>query len=209
MASENIFSVQNHFRQVLEPVGQVVLAGGAVRDYWRQVIPKDFDVFVLPWAPTEGFHTDNVRKSMVRELLKDYEKNQPILAHDYEPYLVADLNWHEVRVQVMLNPAPDPIKLVDTFDWQICQYYWNGSELYGRDNPIETVKPGAELKLNKVRFPASTLRRGYRFSERFQMVLPNETILKLCQMVVERGMYAGPEGAVPDMPSLEANTLVD
>ena len=208
--SENIFTVHNHFRQVLGPVGQVVLAGGAVRDSLRNQEPKDYDIFVLPWQLDTEWHRNEGRKFIVKDLLKDYKKNQPILTHDYEPYLVADLTWHDVRVQVMLNPAQSMYSLVETFDWKICKFAWNGSAMYLEFDPNEVIVPGAELELNTVRFPASTLRRGFRFSERFGMSLPQSTILELCRLTIEKASnWTGPQGANPDMPSLEANTLVD
>jgi tRNA nucleotidyltransferase/poly(A) polymerase len=51
----DIFAVHSHFEPALREFGQVVIAGGAVRDHLLGRQAKDFDVFVL-WDNPDDYH---------------------------------------------------------------------------------------------------------------------------------------------------------
>lgn len=196
-------AVYEDMEPLLRPFGKVVMAGGAVRDHLMGRTPKDFDIFVL------GASWDDKLVEKVRDLLAPFEKVSELEFHLSEPYLVQSVRHTNGHVmQIMLNPAPTVSALVDTFDWNTCLFAYDGT-VHARED-IANIAVGKELKLQTCRFPMSTLRRGFRFSERFGMELPKATIVSLCEkVVVKKAMPQGPEGNMPDMPSLAANVLVE
>lgn len=187
-------------KAALSQFGPVVVAGGAVRDHLMGRAPKDYDIFVL------GSTWDDTLVERVRTALSPFEPITTLEFHKSEPYLVTTVRHKGEMVQVMLNPAPTVSALVDTFDWNVCLFAYDGDTVTARTN-IEEIGEGYELKLQACRFPLSTLRRGFRFSERFGMTLKRETVVDLCQRIVT-GPAVGSVANEPDMPSLAANVLV-
>jgi len=188
----------------IAPFGIPVLAGGAVRDSLLGRTPKDYDLFIL-----QGCLFDFDRaKAEIPPLLADLVQVPPVVDwHNSEPYLVATVEWRGVQVQVLVNPAPDMASLIKTFDWNVCLFGFDGKE-YFQGESLENIVPGKDLRLQTTTFPLSTLRRGFRFSERFKMRLLSADILSLCQSVVDNAAK-GPHGNEPDMEALAANILVD
>lgn len=200
-------TVYSEFNQRLSSLGRVVIAGGAVRDTLLGKPPKDWDIFVLP-----GGAFDYERgKALTVQALQDLTKVTPVVDwHGSEPYLVATVKWNEAEVQVLVNPAKDKAALVGTFDWSVCLFAYDGEYLHGE--PLENIAAGKSLRLQTVTFPMSTLRRGYRFSERFKMKLEQKDVVDLCRQVISKADAkndVGPTGNEPDMPSLAANVLVE
>ncbi len=195
------------FNPRLSSFGQLCIAGGAVRDELMGVAPKDFDLFCL----CNGDWDFKDAKEQLSGRLDGLSASPPTVEwHKSEPYLVATIIVNGQQVQILANPAGSIEELISTFDWNVCLFARTETEIY-QQTAIEDIAVGKELKLNKVTFPLSTLRRGFRFSERFTMKLRNEDVHTLCGAILEKskkGMGVGPEGNEPDMPSLEANTLV-
>lgn len=187
------------FTHRLGGFGRIVIAGGAVRDTLLGQEPKDFDVFVLH---DEGVKFSEMKKALV-PAVADLTPIPPVVEwHNSEPFLVVTINWHGKQIQILANPAPNPEALVDTFDWSVCLYAYFDDSLIARE-PVDNIKPGGELWLNRVTYPLSTLRRGFRFSERFLMKLRREDIDTICAKVLEKG-----QKQEPDRPSEEKNRLV-
>lgn len=194
--------VYSEFTRRLGSFGTTVIGGGAVRDHLMGRKAKDYDLFLLNHSFTKE------ARSNVMNCLSGLEVVKPLEFHQSEPYLVVTVRWCGVDVQVMLNPATSPEELISTFDWNVCLFAYDGSKFITREH-IDNIGMGKTLYLNKVTFPQSTLRRGFRFSERFGMQLPRATVIHLCEQVLGKKGLAGPAGAEPDMPSLAANILVD
>lgn len=196
------------FEPRLGDFGPLCLAGGAVRDELLGRTPKDFDLFCL-WTSEWDFKS--IRETLSSRLDGLAISEPSVEWHKSEPYLVANVKIDGADVQVMANPAATPEALVDTFDWSVCLFARTADQLIQR-TPLEEIGHGKELKLQKVTFPLSTLRRGFRFSERFKMQLRREDINLLCSKIIENqktGNEVSPSGNEPDMPSLEANTLLN
>lgn len=180
--------------------GNVVVAGGAVRDFLMKRTPKDYDMFIL------GVPRDEAEPEIIKAM-SGFEPVKVIEGHSSEPYLVGTWRYRDSTVQVMVNPAASTGALLDTFDWNTALFAYDGD--FHQRTRIEDIAPGKDLRLQTVTFPLSTLRRGFRFSERFKMVFPRDLIVSLCEQVVEKGGKVGATGAEPDMLSLAANVLVD
>lgn len=155
--------------------GRVVIAGGSVRDHMMDRTPKDYDVFVLGTQ-------DKIFGPDAAKALHGLEPIKPLEFHKSEPFMVAAVRWHGVDVQVMATPFTTTDDLLKSFDWNVCLFAFDGS--FDCREDIKNIKPCAALKLHTVTFPMSTLRRGFRFSERFLMELRRADILRLCKQIV-------------------------
>lgn len=193
----------------LREFGIPVVAGGAVRDSLMNKEPKDWDVFILRGPDKWDF---KAIAEQIKPALSDLTKAEPAVSwHLSEPYLVSNVKWKDSIIQVLVNPAASMEELIATFDWNVCLFAHDGERL-AQEELIENIGPGKELHLKTVTFPLSTLRRGFRFSERFKMKLLRPDVLKLCREIIKNadaGAHIGPQANEPDMPALAANALID
>lgn len=201
-------SIYKEFQGRLVSFGTLVAAGGAVRDSLLGREPKDYDLFLL-WPGEFEFEE---AKKQIEPLLSDLARIPPVVEwHNSEPFLVATVDYQGLQVQVLVNPQPTMADLIASFDWNVCLFGYDGTR-YFQGEQLENIKAGCDLKLQKVTFPLSTLRRGFRFSERFKMRLLYEDVLSLSQAIIANHKTKndkGPSGNEPDMKALEANLLVD
>lgn len=185
------------------------MAGGAVRDEIMGKVPKDFDLFIL-WRTEWDVEKFKEIKETIASCLTGFTESKPVVDwHNSEPYLVATVTVEGHEVQILVNPAQTPEQLLENFDWNVCLFAMT-EERTVQQTKIENIGVGKELTLNKVTFPLSTLRRGFRFSERFLMKLSRETVERLCREIIryaDEHMHSGPTGNTPDMRSLAANKL--
>jgi len=177
--------VYEEFASRLSHVGEVVIAGGAVRDFLMERDAKDYDIFILTTDETEEI------KLQILEALSDLETFFPVvnwarsIPADKESSLVKTVIWKGVEVQILINPALTPQALVETFDWNICCFAYSADGFY-KGMKIQDIGLECYLRLMRDTTPLSTLRRGFRFSERFQMYLDTEDIHRLCQEIIDR-----------------------
>lgn len=158
----------------LSKVGLVVIAGGAVRDSLLGVTAKDFDVFI------SCKQTDSVKIPMAMDGLERIEVPE---YHKSEPFLLGTWKVRGQYVQVMWTPHNSIAELVASFDWNVSLFAYDGRFHCFED--IANISSGKPLRIQKITFPASSLRRGFRFSERFGMKLQRSTVLQLCQAIIE------------------------
>jgi len=163
------------FRHRLSGIGPVVIAGGAVRDHLMGLVAKDYDVFVLG----TDFETQG---GALASPLSNLEQVTPLDFHKSEPFLVGTVKWDGSVIQVMSTPATSVDALLDTFDWNICLFAYDGS-IHAKED-IGNVGKGRTLRIHKVTYPLSTLRRGFRFSERYEMPLLKSDVERLCREVL-------------------------
>lgn len=203
----NVEMVRAEFARRLSSYGQVVIAGGAVRDCMMGKEPKDWDIFVLQGA---GFDFEEAKADMA-EALSDLSPIPPVVEwHRSEPFLVATVGWRDLEVQVLVNPAATVRELLDSFDWNVCLFAYDGT--YQSLETVDNIAPGKSLRLHRVTYPLSTLRRGFRFSERFKMKLDRADVLTLCRQIIDKhdaGMDDTPDGNEPDAHAIGRNILVE
>lgn len=196
--------VYERFSPLLSDFGSVMLAGGCVRDQLLGREAKDFDLFVL--SDKRDFSFEDIKKE-IGERIEGFTKSEPTVEwHNSEPYLVAAVDFEGAEVQIMVNPAKTPHELMGSFDWSVSLFTFDGAAIV-QGAPIDHIRTGGTMWLNKVTFPLSTLRRGFRFSERFKMKIKPEDIEVLCREVLakaEKGKHVDPDGNEPDMPALAA-----
>lgn len=176
---ERLHHIWSTLAAPLSQFGPVYIAGGAVRDTLMGREPKDYDVFVL------GLNDTEVNEQGVLAELTNYVNVEVRYEHKSEPFLIKTTRIEGCEVQIMINPAPTIDQLISTFDWNTCLFAF-GAEGYVCKESIENIGPGKELRLNACHYPWSTLRRGYRFSERFGMKLSHETIQRVLDVIASR-----------------------
>lgn len=180
------FDVYTEFNSRLRHVGEVVLAGGSVRDFCLRTtgtpaVTKDYDIFVLDQPPFDvSFET---REDSIKSALEGLPTVEPKFPwHKSEPFLVRTVLFRGAEVQILNSPCSTVDDLLDTFDWDVSRFAYNG--FLHAPVPVSDIGFGKTLKLHSVTCPMSTLRRGIRFSERFGMRLEDETVRMLCEKVV-------------------------
>lgn len=182
--------IHGKFSEVLGEFGEVAIAGGCVRDLLMGKIPKDYDVFILNTNPNDKVLNSQIKIKLDTLALPNIPSE--VDWHKSEPFLIATVNagvlfkGHDLEgtkeAQILLSPYKNIKKLVSSFDWNVCLFGWSEEGLY-KEEEVENIGKGKELKLNRITFPQSTLRRGYRFSERFLMKLRNSDLAKLTYLV--------------------------
>ena len=182
----DIEKVWKEMNSLLGDFGDVVIAGGAVRDFLMERKPKDYDVFILNtsgYIPTFTEVADLVRKATE---LSDYKKVEIKYEwHKSEPFLIESIVTPYGEVQIMARDIQTQADLIDTFDWNVARFsYGRKGFLNGED--VANIGVGKNLELHKVTYPYSTLRRGYRFSERFTMRFQSKDVRTICNMIVEK-----------------------
>ena len=184
---EHIYSI---FQPILAPFGQLVIAGGAVRDTLMGRTPKDYDLFILTDYKQSIFEEIKLKLGEALRLGNFASIESKIEWHKSEPYLIESIKYNGAELQIMVNFSKDIYQLVDGFDWNVSLFAYghlpNENKVgYHSLTKIEDIKSGEYLKLHKLTFPYSTLRRGYRFSERFLMRINGETIRQICAAIME------------------------
>ncbi len=119
------------------------IAGGAVRDALIGATPQDIDMYILG---VEGFRSTRPQEF---QMIND-----------------------ELEVQVMYTHHKTMEDLIRSFDWNVC---WcamgqDGTILnpFNLEEMIEG-RDGRAMELRNVTNPYANLRRGYRFSERYNL----------------------------------------
>lgn len=176
-------------RHVADAIGmRVIVAGGAVRDALRGERPKDIDLFVTHWGgdPQLGDRVDSVHTCT--------EENM------YRLFLRWEGDVDGFRVQIMQHPAAYEMQaLIDCFDWNVCRFAYDGWGVVA-GMKIEDVSPGKPLELHRCTFPGSTLRRGFRFSERFGMPVSRYTLQVVANAFVLHGWCISSTDAAKVLP---------
>lgn len=180
MGVELLTDVRDEFVGRLGHFGVVVIAGGAVRDAVMGRTPKDYDVFIL------GCPFNAESRDAVTERLNTLPSLDQLEFHKSEPFLTGTVSFHvageDVVVQVMTTDAATVPALLDRFDWNVSRFAFDGA--VHALTAIDEIGTGQPLRLHKVTYPLSTLRRGFRFSERFGMEFQRSDVLRLCRLLV-------------------------
>lgn len=169
-------AIHSAFAARLGGIGRVVIAGGAVRDTLMGVTPKDYDVFVLGSV--------GVPADMFSSALDGLQPLTLLEFHNSEPFLQGTYKFGAAVVQVMATPHRSVADLLDSFDWNVSRFAFDGASTIDLC-PVSEIGTGKTLSLHRVTFPASTLRRGFRFSERFKMLLNRDDLTRLCAAVLD------------------------
>jgi hypothetical protein len=150
--------------------GRAIVAGGSVRDILMEREPKDFDVFVIG-----GHFNADWSKGCERIESPDWHKS--------EPHLQATFRIDGKIVQVMKAESKSPAEVLDLFDWNVSRFAYDATakvDPFIRLTKLDDIAEGKSLVLHRVTYPVSSLRRGFRFSERFAMKFESADMMRLC-----------------------------
>lgn len=115
-----------------------IIAGGAIRDLFCGRPVKDVDFFCTN-------HSTYIQGKIGMQSTKDYEGMQYIQG-------ILDFPDEVPPMSLIFHDCPDPLKLIESFDFGICQIGWTGTEL------IKTSAFDWDFKHGVM-----TLRRGDRY----------------------------------------------
>ncbi|UCR81402.1 hypothetical protein [Brevundimonas phage AA] len=152
--------------------GRFVVAGGAIRDYWLGLDPKDIDIFVdtanrddLAVLAEEINKLDNFDVHMID--VEEYEVDDPYLVGCIEgSWTFNDEVW---PINIVARPSllAGPLSLVKTFDFGILQAWWDLT------SPAIQTTPACDFDRDELfatlmhdRHPAQSLERFNRFRDR-------------------------------------------
>lgn len=185
--------VEYAFRHVINKVKQVfpghwVVAGGAVRDTIMGVTPKDWDVYLLDACDRDW-----------GDVADAFRLWRPSPTHHVDEYtwLRLPVNTYETEFglcQLMLSKCGTMGDLIDTFDWNVSLFASDGVRTI-KGMETDDICPGRKLKLNALTYPTSSMRRGFRFSERYGMCIDSEDMRKLIDGMKEEWSGTGVEEA--------------
>lgn len=144
------------------------IAGGYARDQVLGIRPRDIDVFLLD---AEGKYLDfsaRLKNEHVIHVIDNRTYAMPKgKINPFDPAVNFDfLGW---KVQVMATACHSPQEVVDTFDYDVCQFWLDEFSLKpcGRHNDSITSLVNRQMRLQHVNTPWSSLRRGILMADRF------------------------------------------
>jgi hypothetical protein len=141
------------------------IAGGAIRDTLLGIQPKDYDLFVLGADPAAVLQACSGLTPKISSWRNQAPSSPAHIVDNYDVY------GQTVQVMVMEN-VHTVEGLLHSFDWNICKFALEGEELIKMGKlPVA----GDTLVLDCCPRPGSTLRRGKRFAEKFDMALDADT----------------------------------
>ena len=179
----------------------VVIAGGAVRDRFWGRKPKDYDIFILEGKLGPPMHNLTIKKARLWGKVVALGVTQDSRFNDFwyhdeggagRPVMTFTYCGH--KVQVMVRPFKDVPTLLESFDFDICQYAYRYGEVT-RPHTTGWAKTGdgkvhGYMKLNreavKTRF-ALALRRGIDFSVRYGISFRDADSEWLCAQMAGTG----------------------
>ncbi|GAF74459.1 unnamed protein product [marine sediment metagenome] len=174
---------------ILHEVSKVVpdlpwcVAGGAVRDLVLNQIPKDYDVFTYQTKDTPDKEIDRI-------VVAFREAGYQCSRKSASSYAMTAVEMFGSRVEICMDNHPTPIKLAQSFDWNVCLACAWMTEVIGEkklavwyeEDMLASVKfRHGSLRLLRDTTPDSTLRRGYNFAYRFGMKFHKEDQLHLAK----------------------------
>lgn len=99
--------------------------------------------------------------------------------------MLSQIELGDKKVQIMYSHKKNINELLDSFDWNVSLFAY-GNEGFIQREDIKNIGMGKELYLQGITFPSSSLRRGFRFSERFGMQINKEDLYRLCWLVSKK-----------------------
>lgn len=128
----------------------VWLAGGAIRRTLMgyKNVESDFDLF---------FETPEIKDDYIKSIENDgailKRKNDLNACYEYKGFIIQCIHVKYYK---------DPMEILDSFDYTICQFATDGKTLYY--NPLALYDLGRKrLVIHKVTYPVATLRRLLKY----------------------------------------------
>jgi len=144
-----------------------ILAGGAVRDFFLGVEPKDFDLF----SPYSSYKADIEGMNHI-----DFDDGEGTHAEEYEAMgeigIVMKGEIEGVNVDYIGMHLDDPVAMIESFDTDINQVFFaRGGRLYKKagfikalETKIVTVQRGDRLERTQERFDRFNLKMHGQFT---------------------------------------------
>lgn len=172
-------SIKDVYRFFAPLVGpRCCVAGGAVRDELIGRQPRDYDVFCFG-----EFDQPAILRACG---LTDDEVELHQLCNEYSRHKVLTVRWRGAEVQFVHSDdgRDDVDALLDRFDWNVCLFAYDGAFVKRMDE--RQIRKGGILRLNSNNGTVRTMRRGFKFAERYGMSIGKNDLAALCADVLSR-----------------------
>lgn len=184
----NLLQYYQLFKNSFGDLGDLYFAGGCVRDYHLGLKPRDYDLFVLNSGTDKNTLRQQMFKPHRREIVNFTEAAKPV--NSSSKWVARNININGDLIQVIWSPKKTIHELMEAFDWNICQYAYG--EVNSRLQFIHTTHPRQLIKDKKLKLiepgeiPASCLRRGFLFSDRYNMYIDRPSLKTLCELQLQK-----------------------
>jgi len=137
---------------VIAPVGDIWICGGAIRQWFiGSEKPSDIDVFGK---------SDVALSQFAKTVLKDcpiISQNPNTDTYDYKGQWVQLIKFYHPTIESVL----------DSFDFTVCQFGWDGKDIYSTPSAVISVLRG-HLGVHQIKgeFAADSLRRAFKYQKK-------------------------------------------
>lgn len=153
----NLIKIDNSqlmgLKPILNPVDGTWIAGGAIRQWFVGSEPSsDIDVFGKDQASLDSFVAENLNGAKV------------LTSRDN----LTSFNHQGTLVQVIKPRFYSSVEdLLDSFDFNVCQFCWDGKDIWSTTSSIISVLRG-HLAVHKITkgFEADSLRRAFKYQQK-------------------------------------------
>lgn len=140
-------------KPLITPTEGIWIAGGAIRQWFNgNEAPSDIDIF--------GFSEEKL-KAFEETTFKGFKKlveNAQLSSYSYHGQLVQVIKYD------FYNNVAD---LLDSFDFSVCQFAWDGAEVYATQSAVISVLR-KHLRVHKIskELAADSLRRAFKYQRK-------------------------------------------
>lgn len=136
----------------IEPVNDVWICGGAIRRWFNKEPTYDVDVF----APKEENLNEYLTHLENKYELKKLNDNKNAATYKTETGVI---------IQLIKFHYPTIEELFENFDFNICQFAWDGKNIYTTTEAVLGVFR-KRLAVVKITEPLDTLRRAFKYQRK-------------------------------------------
>lgn len=137
---------------ILTPTSNVWIAGGAIRQWFCGEPKSDIDVF--------GVNEESLQRFITTKLTgaKKLTEQNHLSSFSYQGQLVQVIKYNYYN---SIN------ELFDSFDFSLCQFAWDGNDVYSTQNAIISVLR-KHLRVHKIdkKHASDSLRRAFKYQEK-------------------------------------------
>lgn len=138
----------------IAPANGCWICGGAVRRWFKgEENLSDVDVFSDKIENLEAF---------IETLKEDHTVRLALETPHADTYLVGN-----VKVQIIKIHQPDPVKLIESFDYNVCQFAWTETGIIAsREAVIGTLRGHLSVGVINKAFAVDSLRRAFKYTDK-------------------------------------------
>lgn len=149
----------DYINSVIQPCDDIWIAGGFVRDLLsKQDSTTDVDVY---------FHSQNKLNATIKQLKSHKDLIRYHEGKNSDRCWINGIEFNIIKYRTYKSLE----EVLDSFDYTICQFGWNGSNIYYTKEALRDLA-GNRLILHKCTFATSSVRRMIKYAEKGFTICP-------------------------------------